>query len=428
MSKILISGRPLQGQVQVPASKSDLHRAVICAALAGGVTEITPFDLNDDVVATVEAMRSIGVKTARVKNTLSMDATNLTDPAVPYSIKIGCGESGSTLRFLIPVLAALGYNIRFEGHGRLPYRPLDTYFQMLPQKGVGFTTREGRSLPFYMSGKLLPGTFEMPGNISSQFISGLLMALPLLEGDSELRLTSRLESARYVDMTLKTMNHFGVIAKKLENSFVIPGGQRYRTRDYIAESDWSQAAFFLAAGAINGDVCVEGLNPESVQGDKMIYSFLKSFGAHISWQEDGALHCAAGELKGISIDATHCPDLVPVLAVVAAVAKGRTVITGAARLRIKESDRLNAICQNLRKIGAAVSVQPDGLIIDGVEGFTGQKVEGFNDHRIVMAMAVAGGALHPKNTIEIDGAQAINKSYPQFFEHFKALGGHAYVV
>jgi len=428
LSKVLLQKNFLKGRIRVPTSKSDLHRAIICAMLSNGVSTIHPFDLSDDVFATIEAARSLGATVSIEKGKLTIDTSTMQSPNVPYDFRISCGESGSTLRFLIPVISALGYRSRFEGYGRLCYRPLDEYFELLPQSGVTIIKKDHVSLPFYLSGKLLPGEFRIRGDISSQFISGLLMALPLLNDSSKIILTTNLESARYVDMTLKTMSAFGVFAEQTDYGFFVPGGQTYKICDYTVESDWSQAAFFMAAGAINGDLIIEGLTKDSTQGDCKAYDIMKQFGANLEWQEDGSLRAVKSSLTGIDIDATHVPDLVPIFSVMGACAKGKTVISGASRLRLKESDRLKALRECLTKIGVKVTEQESGLIITGAGGFHGSRVKSFNDHRIVMSMAIASVALHPKNSIEITDSQAVNKSYPTFFEHFASVGGIANVI
>jgi len=423
MSKVLLPKNNMNGNIKVPTSKSDLHRAIICAALSRGACTIHPVDLNEDVYATIEAIKILGAKVKFSINSLHIDSTELESPTIPYDLKINCGESGSTLRFMIPVVSALGYKARFEGRGRLSRRPLDIYFDLLPASGVTFLVKHSASLPFHMAGQLSPGTYEMPGDVSSQFISGFLMALPVLNGDSKIILTTPLESKRYVDMTIRTMNFFGVDVEILENGFSVKGNQKYKPCDYSVESDWSQAAFFIAAGALGGNITVEGLNPNSIQGDHLAYDIIKEFGANLEWMDDKRLSCRPGELKGINIDATHIPDLVPVLAVIGAAAQGKTVITGAKRLRLKESDRLKAMKNNLLKIGANVVEIEDGLILEGVKFFTGQRVNSYNDHRIAMAMTIAALKLHPKNSIELENSEAINKSYPTFYEHVVSLGG-----
>ena len=406
MNAAKIQPGALNGRILVPLSKSAAHRAVICSALAGG-KEILPVDepLSDDLLFTMSAIKKI--RGNKVQGELQID----------------CGESGSTLRFLIPVAAALGIPAEFIGRGRLPERPLGVYLDCLPEHGVSCTTAGG--LPLKITGRLTPGQYRLPGNVSSQFITGLLLALPLLHGDSELILSSPLESAGYVDMTIETMRRFGVSIQQTENGWFVPGSQTYQPREYRVERDWSQAAFFLAAGALGGHVELGGLNPRSCQGDRAAEDLFRAFGAQEEWK-DSFLSVSPGQLHGIEIDASQIPDLVPVLAATAALCTGKTHIYNAQRLRLKESDRLAAMANGLNHLGGKVREMPDGLIIDGVETLHGGTVEGCNDHRIVMAFAIA--ALKADGPVTITDAQSINKSYPSFFTDFNQLGGNANVI
>ncbi|MGX8710826.1 MAG: 3-phosphoshikimate 1-carboxyvinyltransferase [bacterium] len=402
MANVTISPSVLSGSILVPPSKSAAHRAAICSALAGGAPLFEGEAISNDITATCRAMRAI---------------CGGGDP-----VRIDCGESGSTLRFLIPVAAALGLNAEFTGSGRLPERPIGVYLDCLPQHGVSCGTQGG--LPLSVSGRMTPGRFVLPGNVSSQFITGLLLALPLLDGDSELILSSPLESAGYVDMTVEIMREYGVTAQPAENGWNIAGRQKYRPCEYRVERDWSQAAFFLAAGALGGTLRLEGLNRDSCQGDRAAERLFREFGAKAEWH-GSVLSVSPNELKGMEIDASQIPDLVPVLAATAALCRGRTRIYNAQRLRIKESDRLFAMADGLTKLGGRVVETDDGLIIDGVPTLHGGKAEGFNDHRIVMALSVA--ALKADGGVTVTDAQSVQKSYPAFFEDYNRLGGKANV-
>lgn len=404
MSRVVLSPGVLNGRILLPPSKSAAHRAVICAALAGGRALFPPDEpLSDDIRATQQAMEKI------------------CGAAGP--VDVDCGESGSTLRFLIPVAAALGLSAEFTGRGRLPERPLGVYTECLPQHGVRCETTGG--LPLKMDGQLTAGRFVLPGNVSSQFITGLLLALPLLSGDSEIRLSSPLESAGYVDMTLEIMRAFGVTAEPAPNGWHVPGSQRYRAQEYRVERDWSQAAFFLSAGALGGTLELEGLNPDSRQGDRAAEALFAAMGARTEWK--GSLLCVSpGTLRATEIDAAQIPDLVPALAATAALCSGTTRIYNAQRLRIKESNRLAAMADGLNRLGAAVRETPDGLSITGVQTLRGGTARGCNDHRIVMALAVA--ALCADGPVTITDAQSIRKSYPSFFEDYNQLGGNANVI
>jgi 3-phosphoshikimate 1-carboxyvinyltransferase len=406
MSVVRIQPSVLNGRICVPPSKSSAHRAVICSALAGcGAVFPAGEPLSDDILATIRAMEVI--KSRRGEDTLHID----------------CGESGSTLRFLIPVAAALGLSAEFTGHGRLPERPIGVYLDCLPRHGVSCKTAGG--LPLTVGGQLTPGEFILPGNVSSQFITGLLLALPLLQGDSSLILSSPLESAGYVDMTIELMRDFGVTIDQTESGWNIAGNQAYRPLEYRVERDWSQAAFFLAAGALGGTIELKGLNPNSCQGDRAAENLFRAFGAKIEWNHS-VLSVSPNRLNGIEIDASQIPDLVPALAATAALCEGQTRIYNAQRLRIKESDRLAAMADGLVKLGGKVRQTGDGLIIDGVPNLHSGEVNGCNDHRIVMAFAVA--ALKADGCVTITDAQSIHKSYPAFFTDYNALGGNANVI
>ena len=423
MSAVTLQPGRLCGAVEAPPSKSAAHRAILCAALAalcgpgGAESVLSPVSLSQDIEATIGAARALGVRIA-----VEGDRCTVSGGALPQGeAQIDCGESGSTLRFLIPVAAALGVPAAFTGRGRLPERPIGIYTDLLPRHGVSCRTAGG--LPFSISGRLQPGVFELPGNVSSQFITGLLLALPLLPQASEIVLTTPLESAAYVEMTVQALAAFGVHVERTARGWHVPGGQRFCPGAHRVEGDWSQASFFLAAGALGGDVRVHGLRRDSLQGDKAIEPLLAQGGARLSWEADGALRCRAGEWRGIQIDASQIPDLVPVLAAAFALAEGETRIAHAERLRLKESDRLAAMAAGLQALGARVRETADGLVLSGVPQLAGGKADGANDHRVVMALAVA--ALRAAGPCTVTGAESIRKSYPDFFRDYKMLGGIA---
>ena len=415
MSKVRVLPSVFNGEVTLPPSKSDVHRAILCASLARGKSVISPVDMSQDILATIDCAKALGADITVDGSTVYVDGTNLFGSK---AAELNCRESGSTLRFFIPVAAAGGVAATFTGKGRLPQRPIGIYLDCLPKFGVKCTTEGG--LPLDISGKLQPGRFEVPGNVSSQFITGLLLALPLTGKDCTIAVTSPLQSVGYINMTIRTMGVFGVKVEATENGYFIKGGQSYKPCRYTCEGDWSQAAFFMAAGALGGRLTLKGLRTDSIQGDMQCLEIFKEFGADVTVTPNG-ITVTGGDLKGISIDATQIPDLVPILAVTAAFAKGSTNIYGAERLRIKESDRLNAISTCLNKVGARVTEKPDGLIIEGVKSAAGGSVEGYNDHRIVMSMAICA----EKSTapIEISDKESINKSYPSFFEDYKKVKG-----
>lgn len=399
MSKVQLQNSILNGEVLIPPSKSAAHRALVCSFLSGGGT-VEPIISSNDMRAMEQVITAL------------RNGDDVAD----------CIESGNTLRFMIPVAAALGKSVTFVGSGRLPQRPIGDYLRLLPEHNVKCTS-DG-SLPLKIEGQLTSGTFEIAGNISSQYITGLLLALPVLDGDSEIVLTTELQSKPYVDMTIKVMADYGVEVVERENGYFIKGNQQYMKRDYVVESDWSQAAFFLVAGAINGDVTLRGLDLNSTQGDKEIVDILKRFGADIEIGDD-YIRAKKSHLSGIEIDVTDIPDTVPALAVAAAFAKGTTVIKGGARLRLKESDRIESVVSNLKRLSVSVEEREDGMIITG-GGAKGALLEGYNDHRIPMAFSVA--ALCADGDTQITDAQSINKTYPTFFEDYNRLGGKANVL
>ncbi len=420
MKSVKIKKSRLSGRIMIPASKSAAHRAIFCAALADGASLLTGLgELSKDLCATLQAAEGLGAEVRVSEGGICITGAR----SVPTVGFFDCGESGSTLRFLIPVAAALGMEAGFTGSGRLPERPLGAYRQLLPAHGVAYES-EGGGLPLEIRGQLTPGLFELEGNVSSQYITGLLLALPLLERESEIRLLSPLQSAGYVEMTLRMLRDFGVAAEPSENGWHVPGGQRYRANSLRVEGDWSQAAFFLCAGAMGHDISVEGLRADTAQGDREILSLLDRFGAQPK-EENGLVSCPPSPLRGIEINAAQIPDLVPILAVTAAFASGETRITGAERLRIKESDRLCACAEGLSRMGADIEELPGGLIIRGGRPLHGAKIRGYNDHRIVMAFSIAGTIT---GDMTITDAVSIHKSYPGFFSDLKKLGGDIHVV
>ena len=420
MSDVKVSPFVPNGTVNVPPSKSDVHRAIICAAMANGVSRISPVALSNDIKATIGCIKALGADAVLENNVLTVDGTNM------YKNKtalLDCGESGSTLRFFIPIAAVGNINATFVGKGKLPQRPIGIFTEALPKAGTVCKTEGG--LPLEIKGQLKSGIFEIPGNVSSQFITGLLLALPILEGDSEIVLTSPLESVGYIAMTIRTMKQFGVNIQATEKGWHIKGGQSYKTCDYTTDGDWSQAAFFMVLGAVSGKVTVKGVAKDSTQGDKKCAEILARFGAKVT-QLDNEVTVEKGELKAITIDASQIPDLVPVLSVCAAFAEGTTKIINAERLRIKECDRLKATAELLNNLGGKVKELSDGLEITGVSSLKGGNVNGYNDHRIVMSAAVC--AARSDEDITATFAMSINKSYPDFYIDYNSIGGKANVL
>lgn len=399
MSIVEIKNSILNGNVTIPPSKSAAHRALICSYLAGGGS-VSPIIDSNDMRATVGVIDAL-------KN--NEDVMN-------------CIESGSTLRFMIPVVASLGRSATFIGEGRLPERPIGEYLDILPKHNVKVDSNG--YLPMTIDGQLRNGSYEVNGDVSSQYITGLLLALANVEGDSAVILKTPLQSKPYVDMTVKVMADFGVNITETDFGYLIHGGQEFKKQDYIVEGDWSQSAFFLVAGAIGGDVKVSGLDMNSTQGDKAIVDVLKSFGADVEVGKDYVIS-RKSKLTGTTVDATDIPDLVPIIAVLGAFSNGKTTIKGAERLRFKESDRIESVVNNLRLMGVDVTETKDGMIINGSKPH-GADLKGYNDHRIVMAFSVAG--LFCDGDVRIDDAQSINKSYPTFFDDYNMLGGKANVL
>ena len=419
------------GSVVMPPSKSAAHRALLCAGLSGGRCLLSNMALSDDISATMDALEVLGCTIQHDPAAKSILVES--HGGLPRGGEIDCRESGGLLRFIIPIAAALGGRWRFTGRGRLPQRPLGVYADLLPGHGVAFRSKGG--LPLEIEGRLSPGLFELPGDVSSQFVTGLLFALPLLDGDSQIRLTSPLESAGYVDMTLAVLEAFGVGIHKAKDGWHVPGGQRYAPRDYAVEGDWSQAAFFLNLAAVSplgAAVRIGGLDPASLQGDRACVEVFGSFGLGTRW-EDGwlvAQNHRAGEpfggLQGQVVDMGQITDMAPALSVCAALSRGVTRLTNAGRLRLKESDRLAAMEQAINALGGVARAQGDELVIEGAESFRGGTAQGQNDHRVVMALAGAG--LRSRGPVRVTDAWAIRKTYPDFFEELKRLGGDARVI
>lgn len=411
MDITLTPGR-LRGTVRVPSSKSQAHRALIASALSDGLTAIHLNGLNEDIEATADALMALGAlidydprkglmvvrpiesapNLSRVLESLSGKAQSHVD--YDRVLELDCGESGSTLRFLLPVACALGVRARLTGRGRLPQRPNGPLTGALRAHGADI---DGDCLPMAIAGGLRGGSWALPGNVSSQYITGLLFALPLLDEDSDLRLTTPLQSTGYVDMTLESLRDFGIRIDTTDGGFTIPGRQSYHTpEDVYVEGDWSAGAFWHAANALVSSVAIEGLSLRSTQGDRAIVDLL-------------------GRAEIVAQDV---PDLVPVLAAVAAARPGRTAITGAGRLRYKESDRLKATADMIIALGGRAVETEEGLIIDGGP-IRGGTVQGYNDHRIVMAAAIL--ATVAEGPVTITDSEAVAKSYPAFFEDFYRL-------
>ena len=427
---VTIPSGPRHGTLTVPASKSWAHRILITAALSAKNSRIICDGISKDITATMDCLNALG---ANITSELRDDGcTELlvtpikitvdhSDSTAMYAPLL-CKESGSTLRFLIPVVGALGKDAVFHMEGRLSERPIDALTDVLKKHGMSFM-QDGKYL--YCRGKLTAGHFSIPGNISSQYISGLLMATPLLDSASDIEITGNIESGDYINMTAHAVRTAGVELTQNENIYHIkPKGKLSVSGDLIVEKDWSSAAFPLCMGAFSKEgITVTGLNTDSIQGDKEILNILKDFGAEISiTREQGSdvsnglisVTVKRGILKGQTIDASRIPDLVPVISVVAAGALGETRIIHAERLRIKESDRLFTTATMLKNLGADIEETEDGLIIKGKETLNGGTTEAFNDHRIAMSAAVAAGI--SVTPVTVLGAECTDKSFPGFWD------------
>lgn len=418
MKTVIIDSRNLGGRVKVPSSKSFCHRSIICASLAQGKSEIRNICFSKDIIATIGAMKILGAEIEVNEDAAVIYGTG--DLILKKEI-IFCGESGSTLRFLIPLAASLDQKVILTGEGKLVERPLDVYYKIFEEQNIYYKNSNGK-LPLEINGKLKPGNYRIRGDISSQFITGLLFSLPLLREDSEIELTTRLESRPYIDMTLDILKKFNIDIDNIDyKKFIVHGNQKYKSGDYIVEGDFSQAAFLLAIGILGNGVVCEGLDIGSSQGDKVIIELMKKMGAVIE-ADNGNIVSKASGTRGITVDASQCPDLVPSLAALASVSSGTTRILNAGRLRIKESDRLAAISSQLNKIGADVEEKTDGLVIKGRQMLEGGEVYSFNDHRIAMALAEISSRC--KNKLIIHDADCVGKSYPGFWDDFRSLGGN----
>lgn len=415
---VTIDPKALSGSIRAIPSKSDAHRLLICAALSDGPVRLLMDASSEDIDATVDCLKALG-------SVITKDSdgfTVLPIAAVPEDPLLDCRESGSTLRFLLPLAAALSPKACFTGRGRLPERPLRPLITAMEEHGVIFSQDR---LPFAVTGRLKAGHYRVPGNVSSQYISGLLLALAALGGGSSVELKTQLVSSGYVKITCHALKRFQIEVVTTGRGWRIPPGQTVRSPGEIqVEGDWSNAGFFLVSGALGSDVTVKGLDPGSPQGDKLVLDVLGSFGAKVT-ADDHAIRVSKGHLKGRVIDCRQIPDALPILAVLAASSEGETEFINAGRLRLKESDRLSATARMIRSLGGSAKERPEGLVVQGAS-LKGGTVDGAGDHRIVMAAAIAATVcLRP---VTIKGSEAVRKSYPHFFDDYISLGGRVHVL
>ena len=425
MTRIVGCGQR-SGSVKVPASKSVVHRMLICSALSKEPCAVGVDGVSKDIKATTECLIGMGADLRQAPGRIDI-TSGLTRGG---ECDVCCGESGSTLRFLIPVAAALGKTVRFRMEGLLPERPHDVLTNELMRHGA-VVSQDGNILT--VGGQLEPGDYTIAGNISSQFISGLLFALPLLSGDSNIIITGKRESVSYIDMTLDALRDSGIVIKETPTGYFVAGSQTYSRKGFSeAERDWSGAAFFLCMGAMSEKgITLEGMNMSSRQGDMKVMKILEDFGADISVKvssdktgnyENAGTACVTvkkGDCRPCEIDAGDIPDLVPVLSVLMCAAQGRSVIKNAQRLRFKESDRLATTSEMIRALGGTVTVTEDGLLIDGTGKLGSGTADPANDHRIAMSAATAASIC--TGDVVIPDAQCTQKSYPGFFEDLDNL-------
>lgn len=402
-----------RGSVKIPPSKSMAHRAIICASLANGKSILSNIDYSVDIKTTIECMKKLGAEINCQKDQVIIQGIKDFDHLKDSHIE--CNESGSTLRFLIPIFSLTQQKITFTGKNRLLKRPQKIYEEIFQDANLYFKQDEEKIV---IEGSLPAKAYTLDGNVSSQFISGLLFTLPLLKDDSTIHINPPFESRSYIDLTIQMMNKFNIHIEWIDElTLFIKGNQQYQPKDVTIEGDYSQFAFFGVLGAINSKLNILGMDPSSLQGDKQIVDILKDFNAKIEEHEHDYI-VSPSPLKGNVIDLKNCPDLGPILCILAMFSKGDTRIINASRLRLKESDRIEAMVSECGKMGCIIKTSEDEMIIHG--GYRKDRVSlyGWKDHRIVMACAIAltmiGG--------EIEGCEAISKSYPSFFDDLRSVG------
>lgn len=416
MNKKVIKSNKLIGAISPPPSKSMLHRYIIASSLTKGISKIENISYSDDIIATIEAMEKLGTKIKKEKNFLLIDGSETFSEEYLNNIsEIDCNESGSTLRFLFPLSIIRGNKILFKGRGKLFKRPLNPYFENFDKYQIKYSYKNKNEI--LLEGQLKSGNYEIDGDISSQFITGLLFSLPLLDGDSKIILKGNLESSSYVDMTLDCLNKFGInIINNLYKEFIIKGNQSYKVGNYKVEADYSQIAFFLVANSLGSDIKISNLNSNSLQGDKKIIDFISQID---SWNIK----------EKLILDGSETPDIIPILSLKAAASKKEIEIINIERLRIKESDRLSATVQELSKLGFDLIEKKDSILINSRKYFNcnNQKIaylSSHSDHRIAMMIAIASTCYNGE--IILDNLDCVKKSYPDFWKVFLSLGGKIY--
>ena len=416
MNKKIIKADKLFGEVSPPPSKSILHRYIIGSSLAKGISKIENISFSNDIIATIEAMKKLGAKIEKKDNYLLIDGSKTFDKEyLNNNSEIDCNESGSTLRFLFPLSIVKENKILFKGKGKLFKRPLSPYFENFDKYQIKYSHINENEI--LLDGVLKSGEYQIDGNISSQFITGLLFSLSLVNGNSKIIIKGKLESSSYIDITLDCLSKFGV--KIINNSyqeFIIEGNQTYKSGNYKVEADYSQAAFFLVANSIGSDIKINGLNNNSLQGDKKIIDFISKID---NWNKN----------EKLILDGSETPDIIPILSLKASISKKEIEIINIARLRIKESDRLSATVQELSKLGFDLIEKEDSILINSRKDFNKINnspvyLSSHSDHRIAMTVAIASSCY--EDEIILDNLDCVKKSYPNFWEVFLSLGGKIY--
>lgn len=414
---VIIKPSKLAGDVIIPPSKSLSHRAIIAASLAEGKSIITNVLFSKDILATIDAMIACGAKITKYEDSLEIYGTKR---VIRNKSIIDANESGSTIRFMIPIALTNNEPITFVGHNNLVNRPLDIFYEIFDNQNIEYKKEENTYLPLYVNGGLKPGKYNIRGDISSQFITGLLYALPLLNGDSEIIITTKLESKGYIDLTLDILKMYGIeIINNNYESFIIKGNQEFKPHDYEIEGDYSQSAFFLVGNMLGANINLLAMNENSYQGDKKIIDDIKAFGGNVYFENNKLK--ASGNPKGATIDFSQSPDLGPALTVLAALSAGHSSFINAKRLRIKECDRITCMADELNKIGCKVIENPDGMEIDGVNNINPTIFDSHNDHRVAMALSMV--CLKTNKEFKILNAECVSKSYPNYWNIFESIGG-----
>lgn len=420
MKATIVPSKLKAHEIMIPPSKSLAHRAVICAALAKGHSRIDNIDYSVDIKATLSAMEVLGAKIIYGKDYVEIDGTDSLDKV--EKLMVDCQESGSTLRFLIPLFSLCNTQVTFTGKGRLMQRPQSIYEQLFEENGHPLKRTENTLV---VTGPVKGGEIHLRGDVSSQFISGLLFTLPLLKEDSKIIIEGPFESRSYVDLTVDMLKKFGIQIHMKDRMIDIPGNQNYACAHVRVEADYSQLAFYAALGVLNGPLTCLGLNADTKQGDRAIVIFIEQMNGFVE-RFDDLITFNKSSLRGCVIDLSDCPDLGPALMMLASFAQGETKIINAGRLRIKESDRILAMETELKKCGVQIHSSEDTVWIQGrTKWHPAEVISSHNDHRIVMAMAI--GAVISEVPVTIEGAEAIRKSYPGFFDDLKQLGVEVHV-